>query len=125
MTLRPVILSFLYLSSIFITGTVSAAGDYIVSPSGATNDQDVINKAIEKASENGGGTVYLNPGVYLVDGPVIIKSKVHLTGDPNAIIRVAPTKNQWFKGQIGVICNPTESVQNVEISGFQIDGNII
>ena len=128
MSLRETFILFLYLSSLFFTGfftgTASAAGDYIVSPTGATNDQDVINKAIEEASENGGGTVYLNPGVYLVDGPVIIKSNIHLTGDPNAIIRVAPTSSQWFKGQIGVICNPRESVHNVEISGFQIDGNI-
>ena len=127
MSLRETFL-FLYLSSLFFTGfftgAASASGDYIVSPTGATNDQDVINKAIEEASENGGGTVYLNPGVYLVDGPVIIKSNIHLTGDPNAIIRVAPTSSQWFKGQIGVICNPRESVHNVEISGFQIDGNI-
>ena len=128
MSLRETFILFLYLSSlfftVFFTGAASAASDYIVSPTGATNDQDVINKAIEEASENGGGTVYLNPGVYLVDGPVIIKSNIHLTGDPNAIIRVAPTSSQWFKGQIGVICNPRESVHNVEISGFQIDGNI-
>jgi hypothetical protein len=128
MSLRETFILFLYLSSLFFTGfftgAASASGDYIVSPTGATNDQDVINKAIEEASENGGGTVYLNPGVYLVDGPVIIKSNIHLTGDPNAIIRVAPTSSQWFTGQIGVICNPTESVHNVEISGFQIDGNI-
>jgi len=128
MSLRETFILFLYLSSLFFTGfftgTASAAGDYIVSPTGATNDQDVINKAIEEASENGGGTVYLNPGVYLVDGPVIIKSNIHLTGDPNAIIRVSSTSSQWFKGQIGVICNPRESVHNVEISGFQIDGNI-
>ena len=128
MSLRETFILFLYLSSlfftVFFTGAASAASDYIVSPTGATNDQDVINKAIEEASESGGGTVYLNPGVYLVDGPVIIKSNIHLTGDPNAIIRVAPTSSQWFKGQIGVICNPRESVHNVEISGFQIDGNI-
>ena len=109
-------------------GTVYLTADFylvdIVSPTGAINDQDVINKAIEKASESGGGTVYLTSGVYLVDGPVIIKSNVHLTGDPDAIIRVSSTSSQWFKGQIGVICNPTESVHNVEISGFQIDGNI-
>lgn len=124
MSLRESFILFLYLSSLFFTGAASAAGDYIVSPTGATNDQDVINKAIEKASGSGGGTVYLTAGVYLVDGPVIIKSNVHLTGDPNAIIRVSSTSSQWFKGQIGVICNPTESVHNVEISGFQIDGNI-
>lgn len=104
---------------------LESAGDVItISSSGSDSEQDTINEAIDKMSESGGGTVYLTAGVYLVDGPVIIKSNVHLTGDPNAIIRVSSTSSQWFKGQIGVICNPTESVQNVEISGFQIDGNI-
>lgn len=128
MSLRETFILFLYLSSLFFSGLASASVDslddsrefngnvYRVRPTGATNDQDVINKAIEKASGSGGGTVYLTAGVYLVDGPVIIKSNVHLTGDPNAIIRVSSTSSQWFKGQIGVICNPTESVHNVEIS---------
>jgi hypothetical protein len=96
---------------------------YRVRPTGSYDNQKKINEAIEKASKNN-GTVYLEKGVYYVNGPVIIKSNVHLTGDPNAIIRVSSTSSQWFKGQIGVICNPTESVHNVEISGFQIDGNI-
>ena len=56
-------------------------GTYIVSPTGANNDQNIINEAIKAASESGGGTVYLNTGVYLVDGTVIIKSNIKLIGD--------------------------------------------
>jgi polygalacturonase len=124
MSFRETFILFLYLSSLFFTGTASAAGDYTISPTGSTHDQKIISDAIKAASESGGGTVYLTAGVYLVDGPVIIKSNVHLTGDPNAIIRVSSTSSQWFTGQNGIISNPSESVQNVEISGFQIDGNI-
>lgn len=104
--------------------SLAAAGNYTINPTGATNDQNVINEAIRTASENGGGTVYLNPGVYLVDGTVIIKSNIKLTGDPNAVIKVSSSSSQWFTGQTGVISNSEESLQNVEICGFQIDGNI-
>jgi parallel beta-helix repeat protein len=109
---------------LLLTPCLASSGEHRVSPTGSTHDQNVINDAINAASASGGGTVYLAAGVYLVDGPVIIKSNITLTGDPDAIIRVAPTKNQWFQGQIGVVCNPNEAIQNVEIHGFQIDGNI-
>lgn len=124
MRFRELFILFLYLSSLFLTGMASAAGDYVISPTGAHNDQEVINAAIKAVSESGGGTVYLKAGVYLVNGPVIIKSNIKLTGDPDAIIRVSPTSSQWFTGQNGVISNPEESLRNVEICGFQIDGNI-
>jgi hypothetical protein len=49
-----------------------------------TNNQVQINQAISQAD-----TVYLNSGVYMVDGTISIKSNFMLTGDPNAIIRVS------------------------------------
>lgn len=102
------------------------AETYYVSPTGSQSDQKIINDAIDKAAEDGGGTVYLTSGIYLVDGPVIIKSNVMLTGDSDAIIRVAPYphSSKWFTGQTGIICNPEEVIHNVVIWGFQIDGNI-
>lgn len=127
----------LYLSSIFLSGLASAAGDspedsrefngnvYRVRPTGSYDNQKKINEAIEKVSKNN-GTVYLEKGVYYVNGPVIIKSNVMLTGDSDAIIRVAPYphSSKWFTGQTGIICNPEEVIHNVVIWGFQIDGNI-
>jgi len=124
MRFRESFILFLYLSSIFLTGATSAAGDFTVSPTGSNSAQNDINGAINAASLAGGGTVYLKSGTYLVDGPIIIKSNVKLTGDPDAIIKVSPTGSQWYTGQTGVICNPDESIQNAEICGFQINGNI-
>jgi hypothetical protein len=80
-------------------------------------DQNGINQALQN-----GGAVYLNAGVYEIKGPIIVSSNTALTGDPDAIIRVSPTSGMWFKPSEGIItCK--ESVKNVEISGFQIDGN--
>src|SRR5659263_760245 len=69
-----------------------------------------------------GGTVYLSTGVYEIEGPIIIGSNTILTGDPDAIIKVSPSSSQYFTGMTGIISS-NGPVDNVEISGFQIDGN--
>lgn len=103
----------------FFTGIVEAQ-TYTVSPTGS-NDQDVINQAISQAQS--GDTVFLNAGVYDLTGTVIIKYDIKLTGDPNAILRVSASSSHWFTGATGII-SCKESLKNVEICGFQIDGNI-
>lgn len=107
----------------FCCSIVSASGTITVSPSNTNSNQDIINDAINSTAESGGGTVYLNSGVYFVDNTVVMKSGIKLKGDSNAIIRVSPSSSQWFTGSTGII-SCKESVQNVEICGFQIDGNI-
>jgi hypothetical protein len=82
-------------------------------------DQNGINQALQN-----GGSVYLNPGVYEVTGTINIHSNTVLTGSPDAIIRVSPSSSQWFTGSIGII-SCSQSLKNVEISGFQIDGNLM
>ena len=82
-------------------------------------DEIRINQMLEQ-----GGNVHLPSGVYNLEGPVIIHSNTVLSGEPDTILRVSSSSSQWFTGQTGVICNPSESLQNVEIYGFQIDGNI-
>ena len=81
-------------------------------------DENGINEALQK-----GGTVYLNPGVYEIKGPIYIGSNTVLTGDKNAIIRVSSSSSQWFVEGTGLI-NNIDSLKNVEIYGFQIDGNL-
>jgi hypothetical protein len=80
-------------------------------------DQNGINQALQN-----GGTVYLNAGVYEITGTVNIHSDTVLTGSSDAIIKVSPSSSQWFTGQTGII-SCSESIKNVEISGFRIDGN--
>lgn len=93
-----------------------SSADSVISPTGSS-DQNIINKALES-----GGTVHLNSGVYVIDGPIFIGSNTRLEGDKDAIIRVSPSSSQYFIGMTGIISS-NGPVDNVEISGFQIDGN--
>ena len=102
---------------------VAGALELTVSPSGNNNDQTVINQALEDVKQAGGGKVYLNAGNYKVDNTVIIWSNTILYGSPDAVITVSPTSSQWFTGATGII-SCKESVKNVEIYGFQVNGNL-
>lgn len=97
---------------------LAQAGEQIVlSPQDGHSNQNQINRALEE------GDVYLGPGVYEVDNTIIMRSNRVLAGDPNAIIKVWGGSSQWFKGKTGVI-SCQEAIHDVEIYGFQIDGNI-
>lgn len=104
---------------------IGLAGEQIVlSPQEGHSNQNRINEAIKQAASSAkGASVFLTEGVYPVDNTIIMKSNVRLLGDSNAIIRVWGGSSQWFTGRIGVI-SCKESLKNVEIAGFQIDGNI-
>ena len=102
---------------------VAGALELTVSPTGSNNDQTVINQALEDVKNAGGGKVYLNAGTYKVDNTVIIWSNTILTGSPDTVIMVSPTSSQWFTGSVGII-SCKESVKNVEIYGFQVNGNL-
>lgn len=110
--------AFLLISFLCVSMGIVEAGESIaLSPDGGHSNQNQINEALER------GDVFLKAGVYEVDGPVYIGSNRVLSGDPNAIIRVWSGSSQWFTGAVGVI-SCKEPVQNVEICGFQMDGNI-
>ncbi|MEN6290896.1 MAG: right-handed parallel beta-helix repeat-containing protein, partial [Methanobacterium sp.] len=101
------------------------ADTYTVSPSGAQSDQKEINKALQKAYDNGGGIVYLTEGDYYITGPLKIGSNTKLTGDKNAIIHVSSSSSQWFVGAVGIIVPLNYPLMNVEICDFQLDGNLM
>ena len=102
---------------------VAGALELTVYPTGSNSDQTVINQALEDVKNAGGGRVILTTGVYKVDNTVVIWSNTVLTGALDAVIMVAPTSGQWFTGSTGII-SCKESVKNVEIYGFQINGNL-
>ncbi len=110
-------LIFLFLVILYSVELAQAGEQITLSPDGGHSNQNQINAALEN------GNVYLNAGIYEVDDTIIIGSNRILSGDPNAIIRVYSGSSQWFTGATGVI-SCTESVQNVEISNIQMDGNI-
>lgn len=106
------------LLAFFILSTVIAeAGEQTLSPDNGHSNQNQINAALER------GNVYLQAGVYEIDNTIVMPSNRVLSGDSNAIIRVSSTSSQWFTGSTGVI-SCSGIANNIEISGFQMDGNI-
>lgn len=105
-------------------GSAIAGQSISIASTGTTSEQNQINEALKTVSNAGGGTVYLNAGVYEITGPIFVGSNTHFTGDKNAIIRVSSSSSQWFVGGTGLINDDNSVVSNVEISGFQIDGNL-
>lgn len=108
---------FLFLVILYSVELAQAGEQITLSPDGGHSNQNQINEALAK------GDVFLKAGVYEVDNTIVISSNCVLSGDSNAIIRVSSTSSQWFTGAVGVI-SCKEPVQNVEICGFQMDGNI-
>jgi hypothetical protein len=88
-----------------------------------SSDQIIINSALEAGYQSGGGTVYLSAGIYNIDGQVRIGSNTKLAGDSKAIIRVSDSSSQFFTDGNGIIGGLNEPLHNVEIFGFQVDGN--
>jgi hypothetical protein len=123
--LLPANLILIFAATLFFMCVPGVAGalELTVSPTGSNNDQTVINQALENVKNAGGGKVYLNAGTYKVDNTVIIWSNTVFTGSPDAVIIVSPSSSQWFVGSVGII-SCKESVKNVEIYGFQVNGNL-
>ena len=87
-------------AAVFDVKTYGALGD------GKTEDRQAINKAVEAASQAGGGTVYFPAGSYL-SGSIRLKSNIGLQLDAGARLVAsakpseydAPEPNQWDKFQ--------------------------
>jgi hypothetical protein len=90
---------------IFFTGIASAG------------DEQRINEMLKA-----GGTVHLSSGVYNIEGPIHIPNDgTTLSGDAGTILRVSCPNGRWFSNSIGII---NSRASNLEIYGFQVDGNI-
>jgi polygalacturonase len=63
---------------------------------GTNDDTVVIQKAIDKCAENGGGTILLSKGVYL-SGPLFLKSRTTLKIDDEATL-LATTDPKSYEG---------------------------
>ncbi len=89
-------------------------------PVTAAGEQDDINDLLEQ-----GGRVELEDREYIITGPLYIYSNTTLTGGPNTVLKVeCPGGRPWFTNSVGVI-NTKGPVNNVEIFGFEIDGNCL
>ncbi|MBN1926353.1 MAG: glycoside hydrolase family 28 protein [Prolixibacteraceae bacterium] len=66
----------------------------IVSDTNISNWAEVIQSAIDKCHEEGGGIVYLRPGTYST-GSIFVKENVHLRIDEGVTIKGIPTEEVY------------------------------
>lgn len=147
--MKKIILAILFLISInyansqTITVATDGSGDYNCN---GTNDEVEINQAITQAFNQGGGTVHLKNGIYIIDNPIILKSNIIFEGesDENTIIKLAdeadwgihPDANYpiYHDAESLIIAdgntdyNPDWQftigrIENVTLQNFKIDGN--
>jgi pectate lyase-like protein/parallel beta helix pectate lyase-like protein len=63
------------------TPTIDLVNDLGAAADGVTDDEPVLQQALDAAAAKGGGTVYLPEGVYGIGAPLILRSGVRLVGD--------------------------------------------
>lgn len=115
-------LLFLSLIIIYLTQIGLAGEQIVLKPVSGHSNQEQINEALKQAATQAEGiSIFLTAGVYSIDNTITIQSSVKLTGDSNAIVSVYSGSSQWFTGTNSIIYS--NSNDNIEISGFQIDGN--
>jgi hypothetical protein len=100
------------------------------------SDQVEINQALDYVfATSGFTTVYLKgPNTFLINEPVIISSNTIFTGDSTAILKLEDSVGWWTdckpvigqKNAVGWTPWGTvgDSISNVEIYGFEIDGGV-
>ena len=109
--------------------TVANAQTLEISKFGAVGDGKTLNtqavqKAVDACNKNGGGTVVVPVGTFLI-GTVHLKSNVHLYLETGAVLKGSPNLNDYepFNNvHYGILY--AENAENITISGHgNIDGN--
>ncbi|ELK48584.1 hypothetical protein D479_02282 [Halobacillus sp. BAB-2008] len=90
------------------------------------SEEDIQNlqEKISTTSENGGGTVTLEPCRYVVTEPILLKSNVHLKGSgiDKTIIELKPELEDGTKNDNKIIETESGST-DITISELTVDGN--
>jgi len=109
--------------------TISNAQTYDVSKFGAVGDGKTLNtqsiqKAVDACTKNGGGTVIIPFGTFII-GTVYLKDNVHLYLETGAILRGSPNLKDYAPfNEVHYGMLYAENAENITISGQgNIDGN--
>lgn len=128
----------LYLSLLLLLGACAGHNNtnvYNITDFGAkggtpTDNAVAIQKAIDKCSESGGGTVLVPAGEWFMTGPFQLKSYVNLHLEPNSQLIANPDENLYTESAFGknrgegMMWISAKDVKNVSITGTgTIDGN--
>lgn len=74
----------------YIITDMNAIGD------GKTPCKEAFDKAITICSENGGGTIRVPEGTYYMNGPLVLKSNVHIHLEKNAVLNFSINENDFL-----------------------------
>jgi polygalacturonase len=110
--------------------------DYIITEFGAENDGSIctesIQKAIDKAYENGGGRIVIPPGEFLTGG-LFLKDHIELHLAAGAVLKFSDQQADYFvvtsrwegvAREVYASCLYAENSRHIAITGFgTIDGN--
>lgn len=97
---------------------------------GKTDDAAAIQKAIDRCSENGGGTVIFPSSKTFMAGPLHLRSNVCLHFEPNSRLLANPDESVYTESAFGenrgegMMWLSAKDVENISITGTgTIDGN--
>ncbi|MDE6770160.1 MAG: glycoside hydrolase family 28 protein, partial [Muribaculaceae bacterium] len=128
----------LYLPLLFLLAACAGQNDkhvYDITDFGAKPGQPIdnavaIQKAIDKCSEAGGGTVLVPAGEWFMTGPFQLKSYVNLHLEPNSQLIANPDESLYTESAFGdnrgegMMWISAKDVKNISITGTgTIDGN--
>lgn len=97
-------------------------------PNGTTDDTSAIQNAIDAAYSAGGGVVTLPAGTFLINGHLVMKSNVKLTGaGPATVIKAGPKFLESTGPNGGYPVITTAGASNVTIANLTADqsGNVL
>ncbi len=97
-------------------------------PNSSTDSTQAIQRAIDAASSAGGGVVFLPPRTFLLDGHLILKSNVVLTGmGPATVLKAGPGFLDSTGPNGGYPIITTSGASNVTIANLTADqsGNVL
>lgn len=104
--------------------------DFGAKGDGKTNDAVSIQNAIDRCSENGGGTVVFPSGKTFLSGPLELKSNVNLHLEPNSTLLASPNESLYTESAFkenrdeGMMWLWGKDLENISITGQgNIDGN--
>lgn len=106
--------------------------DFGAKGDGKTDDAAAIQKAIDRCSKSGGGTVTFTSGKTFMAGPLIMKSDVNLHFEPNSVLLANPDESIYKESAFkenrgeGMMWLWGKDIKNFSITGTgRIDGNAI
>jgi Endopolygalacturonase len=110
-----------------VFGQEIKAGDFGLDHTGNSDNSKIINRLIDSISSNGGGTILIPSGNFLLNDALILKSNIKLKGQSQeeTVFFRDPNSGNWnsTKAQGLITTNPSEVNDRILVESMTINGN--